>query len=274
MKETAAFQASDMISVQNVVKEYGKKRAVNDISFSVKAGEVFAFLGPNGAGKTTTIKMLTTLLPPDKGVIKIDGMDVARQAYEVRRRFGVVFQDCTLDQTATVYENLWMHCSFYQIPRSERKRRIAEVLELFNITSHQRVIVEKLSGGLKRRVELARALLHQPVLIFLDEPTLGLDPQSRRLLWDHLHFLKKTQNLTVFLTTHYLDEVERFADTVAVINQGKIIAAGSVSDVISHAKGQTLEDAFLSLTGQLSECESVFFAGKTEIEDALPEADN
>ncbi|MDR6182834.1 ABC transporter ATP-binding protein [Asaia bogorensis] len=237
-----------VIRVEKLVKSYGDRQVVSGLDFTVARGEIFAFLGPNGAGKTTTIKMLTTLLPPDSGRILLNDIDLANDPMEARRHFGVVFQECTLDPAMTVQENLWIHCAFYRIPRAERASRIADALTLFDMTDHARQMVRTLSGGLKRRVEIARSLLHRPALIFLDEPTLGLDPQSRRVLWDHLQALQAHQGTTIFLTSHYLDEVERVAQSVAVIKQGRILTQGAVSAVMDHAQQGSLEDSFLSLT--------------------------
>lgn len=238
------------ISVRSLVKKYDGKRVVDGLSFNVRSGETFAFLGPNGAGKTTTIKMLTTLLLPDEGSIMLNGLDLARHPIEARRHFGVVFQDCTLDVDMTIMENLWMHCALYRIPRSERRSRIMNALTLFDLADRRDSLVARLSGGLKRRAEIARSLLHEPAIIFLDEPTLGLDPKSRRVLWDHLQKLQASKGTTIFLTSHYLDEVERFAQSVAFINKGKIVTQGPVSDVIRHSKQATLEDTFLFLTNE------------------------
>lgn len=246
------------ISVRNVVKRFNQKPVVDHISFSVMPGETFAFLGPNGAGKTTTIKMLTTLLPADSGQIIIDGCDLGHHPMAARRRFGVVFQDCTLDLGMTIQENLWMHCTFYHIPRKERRARINEALDLFALGDRRHEIVSTLSGGLKRRIEIARALLHRPPLVFLDEPTLGLDPQSRRTLWEHLRQMQATHGTTVFLTTHYLDEVERFASRVAVIEKGRIIAQGTVAAVNQQTRQTTLEDSFIALTGATGRPEDAF----------------
>ncbi|GBR09445.1 ATP-binding cassette domain-containing protein [Asaia siamensis] len=250
MNQTSPQAPCPVIAVQDLAKKYAGKRVVDGLSFSVSAGEIFAFLGPNGAGKTTTIKMLTTLLPPDEGRILMNGIDLATDPMEARRHFGVVFQDCTLDPAMTVQENLWMHCAFYRIPRARRPERIAHVLALFALTDRRDSIVSTLSGGLKRRVEIARALLHQPALIFLDEPTLGLDPQSRRVLWDHLQLLQAHHGTTIFLTSHYLDEVERYAQSVAVIKKGRIVTQGAVAAIISHTAHASLEDSFLSLTAE------------------------
>ncbi|MBF0864367.1 ATP-binding cassette domain-containing protein [Gluconobacter sp. R71646] len=238
------------IIVESLLKCYDGKIVVDQLNFSVAAGETFAFLGPNGAGKTTTIKMLTTLLPPDKGRILLNGVDLAKDPMGARRHFGVVFQDCTLDKTMTVHENLWMHCVLHQIPRAERRARIGDVLALFDVSDRRDSMVDALSGGLRRRIEIARALLHRPALVFLDEPTLGLDPKSRRILWAHLQHLQSKYGTTIFLTSHYLDEVERFAHNVAVIKKGRIIIQGSVDAIIRHSEKTTLEDSFLFLTAE------------------------
>ncbi|WP_035446543.1 ABC transporter ATP-binding protein [Asaia prunellae] len=250
MSQEPATSPFPAIAAEQLVKTYNGRRVVDRLSFTVNAGEIFAFLGPNGAGKTTTIKMLTTLLPPDEGRILINGVDSALNPMEARRHFGVVFQDCTLDPAMTVQENLWMHCAFYRIPRPERPARIDHVLALFGVTDRRNSLVSTLSGGLKRRIEIARALLHRPALIFLDEPTLGLDPQSRRVLWDHLKELQSRHGTTIFLTSHYLDEVERYAQTVAVIKNGQIVTQGAVSMIIDKARHNSLEESFLSLTAE------------------------
>ncbi|CAI9122295.1 ABC transporter ATP-binding protein [Brytella acorum] len=238
------------IAVESLVKRYGAETVVDGLNVSIAPGETFAFLGPNGAGKTTTIKMLTTLLPPDEGRILLNGVDLAKDPMNARRHFGVVFQDCTLDKTMTVHENLWMHCALHRIPRAQRRLRIGDVLALFDLADRRDSMVSALSGGLRRRVEIARALLHHPALIFLDEPTLGLDPKSRRILWAHLQHLQKECGTTIFLTSHYLDEVERFAHNVAVIQKGRIIMQGTVDSIIRYAEKTTLEDSFLFLTSE------------------------
>src|SRR5216110_2446689 len=216
-----------MIQVQNLVKTFGEFQAVKDISFTVKPGELFAFLGPNGAGKTTTIKMLTTLLTPTSGSIRIDGLDPITHSTDVRRRFGIVFQDPSLDQELTAYENMDLHGVLYHVPRKLRHERIELLLKLFELWDRRKDYVKTFSGGMKRRLEIARGFLHTPKILFLDEPTLGLDPQSRNQLWTHVTNLNKAENVTVFLTTHYMDEAERVAERIAVIDHGKIIAQGS-----------------------------------------------
>src|SRR6476659_3618118 len=236
-----------MIKVENLVKEFGEFKAVDDVSFEVSAGEIFAFLGPNGAGKTTTIKMLTTLLKPTGGQIEIDGLDPARQANEARKRFGIVFQDPSLDQELTAYENMELHGVLYHVPRKLHHERTEMLLKLFELWDRRKDYVKTFSGGMKRRLEIARGFLHTPKILFLDEPTLGLDPQSRNQLWIHVKNLNETEGVTVFLTTHYMDEAERVAERIAVIDHGKIIAHGSPDELKHQTETDTLEAAFLSL---------------------------
>jgi ABC-2 type transport system ATP-binding protein len=238
-----------MIRVANLVKEFGKTAAVQDISFEVAGGEIFAFLGPNGAGKTTTIKMLTTLLKPTRGTLKIDGLDPATHKNEVRKRFGIVFQDPSLDNELTAYENMDFHGVLYKVPRPVRRERIEKLLKLFELWDRRNDLIKTFSGGMRRRLEIARGLLHTPKILFLDEPTLGLDPQTRNQLWNHVRMLNAEEKVTVFLTTHYMDEAERMAHRIAIIDHGKIVAQGSPEELRQQTKTDSLEGAFLSLTG-------------------------
>ncbi len=238
-----------MIKVQNLVKTYGEFKAVKDLSFEVRTGELFAFLGPNGAGKTTTIKMLTTLLAPTAGSILIDGLDPAKHQNEVRRRFGIVFQDPSLDSELTAYENMDLHGVLYGVPRKVRAERIEHLLKLFELWERRKDLTKKFSGGMRRRLEIARGFLHTPKILFLDEPTLGLDPQSRNQLWTHVKALNESERTTVFLTTHYMDEAERIAQRIAVIDHGAIVAMGSPAELLAHTRTDSLEAAFLALTG-------------------------
>jgi len=238
-----------MIRVEKLSKKFGEVTAVDDISFDVAAGEIFAFLGPNGAGKTTTIKMLTTLLRPTGGTISIDGLDPATQPNEVRKRFGIVFQDPSLDQELTAYENMEIHGVLYHVPRKIRHERTEMLLKLFELWERRKAYVKEFSGGMKRRLEIARGFLHTPKILFLDEPTLGLDPQSRNQLWTHVKNLNKAEGVTVFLTTHYMDEAERVADRLAIIDHGKIVAQGSPQELREQTGTDSLEGAFLALTG-------------------------
>jgi ABC-2 type transport system ATP-binding protein len=238
-----------MIHVENLVKTFGEIRAVDGVSFDVAAGEIFAFLGPNGAGKTTTIQMLTTLLAPTSGTMTIDGIDPRRQPHDVRRRFGIVFQDPSLDGELTAYENMDLHGVLYGVPRKLRTERIQRLLGLFELWDRRDAIVKTFSGGMKRRLEIARGLLHTPKILFLDEPTLGLDPQSRNQLWTHVKHLNETERVTVFLTTHYMDEADRVAHRIAIIDHGHVVAQGSSQELKTQTNTDSLEQAFLALTG-------------------------
>jgi ABC-2 type transport system ATP-binding protein len=238
-----------MIQVKNLTKQFGQLKAVDDISFGVGQGEIFAFLGPNGAGKTTTIKMLTTLLRPTSGTLEVDGLDPAASPNEVRKRFGIVFQDPSLDGDLTAYENMEIHGVLYHVPRKLRLERIEQLLRLFELWERRDEQVKLFSGGMKRRLEIARGLLHTPKILFLDEPTLGLDPQTRNQLWTHVKHLNQTEGVTVFLTTHYMDEADRVAQRIAVIDHGKIVAEGSPQELKQQTGRASLEEAFLALTG-------------------------
>src|SRR5271163_4186316 len=238
-----------MIRVEHLVKNFGEFAAVKDISFEVAQGEIFAFLGPNGAGKTTTIKMLTTLLPPTSGTIELDGLNPRIQQKEARQRFGIVFQDPSLDAEQTAWENMILHGILYHVPRKLRESRSEHLLKLFELWDRRDSYVKTFSGGMKRRLEIARGFLHTPRILFLDEPTLGLDPQSRNLLWTHVKSLNETERVTVFLTTHYMDEAERVAHRIAVIDHGRIVAQGSPQELKQQTGTDSLEQAFLALTG-------------------------
>lgn len=238
-----------MIEVRNLSKSFGEVAAVADVSFEVAAGEIFAFLGPNGAGKTTTIQMLTTLLRPTSGTIAVDGLDPVARPLDVRRRFGIVFQDPSLDGELTAAENMDLHGVLYHVPRRVRAERAEALLKLFELWERRHDRVKVFSGGMKRRLEIARALLHTPKILFLDEPTLGLDPQSRNQLWTHVRHLNETESVTVFLTTHYMDEAERVAQRIAVIDHGRIVAQGTPAELKQQTNTDSLEGAFLALTG-------------------------
>ncbi|RST60299.1 ABC transporter ATP-binding protein [Siminovitchia terrae] len=212
----------NMIVVKDFVKKYGNYTAVDHVSFEVESGSIFAFLGPNGAGKSTTINTLCTIFEKTSGDLLIDGTDVSSQN-AVRSAIGVVFQESTLDQKMTVEENLKMHCHFYNLPRSLISDRIDFVLEIVDLLDWKKAMVSSLSGGMKRRVEIARSLLHFPKVLFLDEPTAGLDPQTRAKIWEYIIKLQKEKKITIFLTTHYMDEAE-ICHKVAVMDNGKIIA--------------------------------------------------
>jgi len=237
------------IVVDHLTKKFKDFVAVNDISFSVAHGEIFAFLGPNGAGKTTTIKMLTTLLQPTSGTILVNGFDPVTQTNEVRKSFGIVFQDPSVDEELTAYENMEFHGILYGVPSEIRKKRIQELLMIVELWDRKDDIVKTFSGGMKRRLEIARGLLHHPKVFFLDEPSIGLDPQTRKHMWNYILSLNKKEGITIFLTTHYIEEAEKIAGRVAIIDHGTIVAQGTSAELKELTKTTTLEDAFLTVTG-------------------------
>jgi len=240
-----------MIQVTNLTKKFGKFTAVDNISFNVEKGEIFAFLGPNGAGKSTTIKMLTTLLKPTQGVMNLDGKNPAHEQSQTRKSFGIVFQDPSLDDELTAWENMEFHGVLYHVPKDLRRERIKQLLEFVELWDRKDDLVKHFSGGMRRRLEIARGLLHHPKILFLDEPTLGLDPQTRNHLWTYIKNLNETENLTVFMTTHYMEEAEKIADRIAIIDHGKIVAQGTAEALKQQTKTNSLEEAFLSLTGHV-----------------------
>jgi ABC-2 type transport system ATP-binding protein len=243
--------AKNIIEVENLTKKFKELVAVDDISFSVREGEVFAFLGPNGAGKTTTIKMLTTLLHPTSGEIKVNGFSPVTETDEARRSFGIVFQDPSLDDELTAYENMEFHAVFYGVKADSREERIKSLLELVELWDRKDDQVKNFSGGMKRRLEIARGLIHHPKILFLDEPTIGLDPQTRNFLWGYIKGMNEKENMTVFLTTHYMEEAEKISDRVAIIDHGKIIKVGTPAEIKKQTKSKSLEEAFLKLTGKV-----------------------
>lgn len=216
------------VEVKNLVKTFGHIVAVDDITFSIKKGKIFGFLGPNGAGKTTTINVLCTLLKATSGNAYIDNLDCAKEPDAVRQRIGIVFQDPSLDERLTGWDNLEFHGLIYNITKSERRKRIDLVLEMVKLSERQNSLVRTFSGGMKRRLEIARGLMHKPSVLFLDEPTLGLDPQTRNHIWEYIRELKRNEDITIFLTTHYMEEAEN-CDEIAIIDHGKIIALDTPS---------------------------------------------
>jgi ABC-2 type transport system ATP-binding protein len=212
-----------IIRVENLVKKFGELAAVNDISFNVAQGEIFGFLGPNGAGKTTTINILCTLSKPTSGRAILNGFDVLRQQSQVRQSIGLVFQDPSLDERLSGIQNLRFHAMVYNVPASIRDQRIEKTLRMVELWDKRNSVVQTYSGGMKRRLELARGLLHHPKVLFLDEPTLGLDPQTRNHIWEYVLVLREQEGTTIFLTTHYMDEAEK-ADRIAIIDYGKLVA--------------------------------------------------
>ena len=228
-----------VIQAQGLVKKYGQIEAVRGIDLEVNAGEIFGFLGPNGAGKSTTISILCTLLVPTAGTARVAGLDVMQNPAGVRQRIGLVFQDPSLDDQLTGRENLEFHAWIYSVPVAERKRRIDEMLALLQLSERAQSQVRTYSGGMKRRLEIARGMLHQPQILFLDEPTLGLDPQTRQSIWVHLNELRANKGITIFMTTHYMDEAE-YCDRIAIIDRGQIVALGTPDELKAMVGGDVV----------------------------------
>lgn len=228
------------IEMKNIVKEFDEIKAVNGISLEIEYGEIFALLGPNGAGKTTTINILATLLQPTKGIALVNGYDVIKEAAKVRQSIGIVFQDPSLDDRLTAKENLDIHGRLYHMGKEERQRRIKEVLEMVELEDRANSIVKTFSGGMRRRLEIARGLMHKPRILFLDEPTLGLDPQTRRHIWEYIEKLRE-EGVTVLLTTHYMEEADYLADRVAIIDKGRIVAEGLPSQLKDSIGGDIIK---------------------------------
>jgi len=228
-----------MVRAEQLVKRYRDMEAVRGIDLDVKAGEIFGFLGPNGAGKSTTISILCTLLRPTAGKAMVAGIDVDRDPAGVRSKIGLVFQDPSLDDQLTGRENLEFHAWIYAVSAQVRKRRIDEVLEMVDLSDRAGSMVRTYSGGMKRRLEIARGMLHAPQVLFLDEPTLGLDPQTRKRIWEYLHGLRKREGITIFMTTHYMDEAE-LCERIAIIDKGKIVAEGTPDELKSMVGGDVV----------------------------------
>ena len=248
--------AETVIEASGLVKRYGDLEAVRGIELEVYAGEIFGFLGPNGAGKSTTISILCTLLRPTAGTARVAGIDVMHDPAEVRRRIGLVFQDPSLDEQLTGRENLEFHAFIYSVPPPVRRRRIDEMLNLLQLSERAGHLVKTYSGGMKRRLEIARGMLHQPQILFLDEPTLGLDPQTRMSIWSHLNELRATRGVTIFMTTHYMDEAE-YCDRIAVIDRGKIAALGTPDELKAMVGGDVVTITSPDLDGAAREIEQL-----------------
>lgn len=216
------------VSLHHISKIYNQVPVVNDLSLAIQSGEIFGLLGPNGAGKSTTIRMMTTLTKPSQGDIQIAGLDI-EQGQQIKRKIGVVLQQVSLDQDLTVWENMEMHGRLHHLPKSLRQDRIHHYLDYVDLLQRQHDVVRQLSGGMMRRLQIARALLHQPQILFLDEPTVGLDPQSRRRIWEIIQELNH-QGMTIVLTTHYMEEVESLCDRIGIIDKGQLIALGTLAD--------------------------------------------
>ena len=243
------------VEVDNLTKNFGEFRAVDGLSFTVEHGEVFGLLGPNGAGKSTLIRMMVTLLPPTAGTAIINGFDVIKKADDVRRSIGVIPQAMTSDLELTVYENLLIFAKLYGVPRDTRTRLIGQLLEAVELTQWADKPVKNLSGGMRRRVEIARGLVHEPRVFFLDEPTTGLDPVSRTAVWGMLRKIKSQRDLTVLITTHYMDEADKLCDRIAIVDHGKLVALDSPEALKASIPGRapetvTLDDVFVHYTGR------------------------
>lgn len=264
MLSNQLYTMDTVISVRNVSKKFKEVVAVNDISFDVHSGEIFAFLGPNGAGKSTTIKMLTTLLRPTQGSLFLSGHDVANEQDAARKMFGIVFQDPSLDDELTALENMELHAVLYGVDKKTMRSRIEELMTLVELWDRRNSRVKTFSGGMKRRLEIARGLLHHPKILFLDEPTLGLDAQTRKLLWDYIQKLNSNEGMTIFFTTHYLAEAEAIARRIAIIDHGKIVAIGTTEELKQKTNKSNLEEAYLELTGSTVRDEVVDRADNTK----------
>jgi len=229
-----------IVEVKDLQKKYKDTEAVKGVHFNVTEGEIFGFLGPNGAGKSTTINMLSTIIRPSGGEAIVNGYDNVKEKNKVRASIGLIFQENTLDEKLTANENLMLHCKFYDVPKEKREARIQEVLEIVDLTDKRKNIVETFSGGMKRRLEIARGLLHYPRVLFLDEPTVGLDPQTRNHIWEYILRLKEKAGITIFLTTHYMDEAE-ICDRVAVMDHGELIALDTPDALKTNVGGDIIE---------------------------------
>jgi len=229
-----------VIETKNLTKKYKELIAVDDLNLKVEEGEIFGLLGPNGAGKTTTLLMLTTLKQPTSGTAKVNKFDIIKQPDKVRKSIGIVFQDPSSDDILTGYENLKLHGWLYDMPDDLRERRIKEVLELVDLTDRKNDLVKKYSGGMRRRLEIARGLMHHPKVLFLDEPTLGLDPQSREYIWNYIEKLAKEEKITIIITTHYMDEADKLCDRLAIIDHGKIVVLGTPKELKKNLGGDII----------------------------------
>lgn len=254
----SAAMAAPVIQLKNLTKRFDKITALNEVSFEVMEGEIFGLLGPNGAGKTTTLSMLATLLPPTSGAATVAGFDILKNPADVRRSIGIVFQNPSSDDLLTGWENLYLHALMFDVPAKLIRSRITDVLKLVGLEDRAHDRVKKYSGGMRRRLELGRGLLHRPKILFLDEPTLGLDPQAREKIWEYIENLVKTEKVTIIITTHYMEEADRLCHRVAIIDYGKIITLGtprelksSIGEVARPVEvGPTLNDVFLYYAGR------------------------
>jgi len=251
---------NNAIETNDLTRKFNGLVAVDKLNIAVENGEIFGLLGPNGAGKTTTISMLCTILKPSSGTATVNGFDIAKQAPQVRKSIGIVFQDPSVDDRLTGRENLYMHANLYSVPTSEQKSRIDRVLKLVELEDRADHILRTYSGGMRRRLEIARGLIHYPKVLFLDEPTIGLNPQTREHIWTYIQELKKTQDITMVLTTHYMEEADRLADRIGIIDYGKIVAL----DTPSRLK-ETLEGDIMTIKAKETEKLAAALAHKMNI---------
>lgn len=254
---------TNVIETSQLTKSFNGLKAVDKLDISVESGEIFGLLGPNGAGKTTTISMLCTILKPTSGTANVNGFDIVKEATQVRKSIGIVFQDPSVDDRLTGRENLYMHANLYGVPPGEQKSRIDEVLKLVELQGRADDTLRTYSGGMRRRLELARGLIHYPKVLFLDEPTIGLDPQTREHIWAYVKELKKTHDITVVLTTHYMDEADKLSDRIAIMDYGKIIAL----DTSPHLK-DTLAGDVIVIKSENLEALSKLVAKELRLEKA------
>lgn len=259
---------TNIIEVSDLAKSYKDFEAVKGVNFSVEEGEIFGFLGPNGAGKSTTINMLSTINKPTSGRAIINGFNIVSEKNKVRESIGLIFQESTLDEKLTANENLMLHCRFYRVPKEKREERVKEVLEIVDLADKRKQIVETFSGGMKRRLEIARGLLHYPRVLFLDEPTVGLDPQTRDHIWEYILRLKKKAGITIFLTTHYMDEAE-ICDRIAVMDHGNLIALDTPENLKTNVGGDIIEIRTINNQDAKSEIESGYNVEVKEADDTL-----
>jgi ABC-2 type transport system ATP-binding protein len=248
---TTGAKSMPVLETRSLTRRFGTLTAVDELGISIAFGEIFGLVGPNGAGKTTVIKMLTTLLPPTSGDASVAGQDIRRRAADVRRAIGYVPQLVSADGSLTGYENLLVFAKLYDLPRAERRERIGNALKFMGLTEVGGKLVRNYSGGMIRRLEIAQAMLHRPRVLFLDEPTVGLDPVARKIVWDHIRRLRTDYGTTIFLTTHYMDEADHLCDRVAIMHLGKVVAIGTPAELKASIGGNdvTLDDVFAHYTG-------------------------
>ena len=259
----------EIIKTENLTKKFNGFTAVDDISFSVKKGEIFGFLGPNGAGKTTTIKMLTTLLIPTNGSAEVAGYNIKTEKDNVRKSIGIVFQEPALDIELTGRENLDYHARMYGLPKEKRKTRVTDVLNLVDLVDKKDLYVKKYSGGMKRRLEIARGLMHYPTVLFLDEPTLGLDAQTRRAIWAYIKRMNKEEETTIFLTTHYMDEADQVCDRVGIIDRGKLLVIDSIENLKNSVGNDVITLSSSNMDKLVKRLEKESWIKKTKIHDSF-----